>query len=174
MWLLLAFIIVPLIEIGLFIQVGGLIGLGWTLAIVLLTALVGTAMVRKQGRQVMDKIRRSFNDLTDPSEPLAEGAMILFSGALLLTPGFFTDTLGLLLLVPGVRHWAFRMAKRNVRVQTASYSSSTTTFRTRPAPRGPRDPGVIDGEYTEVHDPEAELDSPKRPTHRPPSDWTRH
>jgi len=174
MWLLLAFIIVPLIEIGLFIQVGGLIGLGWTLAIVLLTALVGTAMVRKQGRQVMDKIRRSFNDLTDPSEPLAEGAMILFSGALLLTPGFFTDTLGLLLLVPGVRHWAFRMAKRHVRVQTASYSSSTTTFRTRPAPRGPRDPGVIDGEYTEVHDPEAELDSPKRPTHRPPSDWTRH
>lgn len=171
MWLLLAFIIVPMIEIGLFIQVGGIIGLWWTLAIVLVTAVAGTAMVKQQGRHVLEKIRRSFNELSDPSEPLAEGAMILFSGALLLTPGFFTDSVGLLLLIPPVRHWAFRMAKRHVKFSSVSYSS--TTYSTGPAPRRSNDPGVIDGEFTEV-DPEFdELDPPKRPTHRP-SEWTRH
>lgn len=175
MWLLLAFIIIPLIEIGLFIQVGGLIGLGWTLAIVLATAVAGTWMVKQQGRQVLEKIRRSFNDLSDPSEPLAEGAMILFSGALLLTPGFFTDTLGLLLLLPPVRHWTFRMAKRHVRFSSVSYG--TTSYTTRPGagpgPRRANDPGVIDGEFTEVEPEFEELDPPKRPTHRP-SEWTRH
>ena len=57
MWLLLAFIAVPLIEIALFIQVGGLIGLGWTLLIVLLTAILGTYLVRMQGAQALDKIK---------------------------------------------------------------------------------------------------------------------
>ena len=174
MWLLLAFIIVPMIEIGLFVQVGGVIGLWWTLAIVLVTAVVGTWMVKQQGRHVLDKIRRSFNELSDPSEPLAEGAMILFSGALLLTPGFFTDTVGLLLLLPPVRHWAFRVAKRHVRIQSMSYTA--TTSRPGPGPQRPRrphDPGVIDGDYTEVDQGFDELDPPKRPTHRP-SEWTRH
>jgi len=171
MWLLLAFIIVPMIEIGLFIQVGGIIGLWWTLAIVLVTAVVGTAMVKHQGRHVLEKIRRSFNELSDPSEPLAEGAMILFSGALLLTPGFFTDTVGLLLLIPPVRHWAFRMAKRHVKFSSVSYSS--TTYSSGPRPQRRNDPGVIDGEFTEVQPEFDELDPPKRPTHRP-SEWTRH
>lgn len=176
MWLLLAFIVVPMIEIGLFIQVGGAIGIGWTLVIVLATAVLGTTMVRRQGRQVMDRIRRSFNELSDPSEPLAEGAMILFSGALLLTPGFFTDTVGLLLLVPAVRHWAFTFLRRHVRVQSAGFSATGPGQAPRPGP-GPRarpaDPGVIDGEYSEVGPDFDEVEPPKRPTHRP-SEWTRH
>lgn len=89
MYLFLAFLLVPLIEIGLFIQVGGLIGLWPTLGIVILTAVIGTSLVRSQGRLAMGELRRSFSDLDDPTEPLAHGAMILVSGVLLLTPGFF-------------------------------------------------------------------------------------
>ena len=100
--LFLAFLLVPVIEIGLFIQVGGLIGLWPTLAIVVITAMVGTWLVKSQGRMALQKLTGAFNDLQDPSEPLAEGAMILFAGALLLTPGFFTDAVGFALLMPPV------------------------------------------------------------------------
>jgi UPF0716 protein FxsA len=81
MWLFLAFLAVPMIEIALFIQVGGLIGLWPTLAIVVLTAVIGTWLLRMQGAVALSNLRRSFSDLDDPSEPLAHGAMILFSGA---------------------------------------------------------------------------------------------
>jgi len=158
--LFLAFLLVPLIEIGLFIQVGGLIGLWPTLGIVVLTALVGTALVRSQGALAMGQIRRSFSELDDPSEPLAHGAMILFSGALLLTPGFFTDAVGFALLVPGVRRWAFSQAKKRINIQTVSFGSSTTHTRAR------SEPNTIDGDYVEV-------DPVKKPTHGT-SGWTKH
>ncbi|MBO6624228.1 MAG: FxsA family protein, partial [Roseicyclus sp.] len=112
MWLFVAFLMVPLIEIALFIQVGGLIGLWPTLGIVVLTAILGTWLVRSQGRQALENLRRSFGALNDPTEPLAHGAMILFSGALLLTPGFFTDAVGFALLVPGVRNVVFRELRK--------------------------------------------------------------
>ena len=91
MWLFALFLAVPLIEIALFIQVGGWIGLWPTLLIVIVTAVVGTALVRSRGAHAIEELRQSFRDLRDPSEPLAKGAMVLFAGALLLTPGFFTD-----------------------------------------------------------------------------------
>lgn len=164
MWLLLAFIAVPLVEIGLFIQVGGLIGLWPTLLIVLVTAIIGSYMVRAQGAIALGQVRDSFNRLSDPSEPLAHGAMILFSGALLLTPGFFTDTVGFLLLIPGVRRWAFKQISQRVQVNksfTVHTGGQTHTY-------GSND--VIDGEYEDVS-------APKKPTHEPsrgPSGWTKH
>ena len=103
MWLFLAFLAVPLIEIALFIQVGGLIGLWPTLLIVILTAIAGTYLVRSQGAQAIGNLRQSFSTLDDPTVHLAHGAMILVSGALLLTPGFFTDAVGFALLMPPVR-----------------------------------------------------------------------
>ncbi|BBU59220.1 MULTISPECIES: FxsA family protein [Mameliella] len=166
MWLFLAFLMVPLIEIALFIQVGGLIGLWPTLAVVVLTAVIGTWLVKAQGRLAMDNLRRSFSDLDDPSEPLAHGAMILVSGALLLTPGFFTDAVGFALLAPPVRTAVFAWLRRRVHV---------TRFQMGPDPRGPVYPDpragsgqgdVIDGEFTEVP-------KEKAPNH-PGSGWTRH
>ncbi|MDF1854945.1 FxsA family protein [Pseudooceanicola sp.] len=162
MWLFVAFIAIPMIEIALFIQVGGAIGLGWTLAIVLLTAILGTWLVRSQGALVLNRIRQSFSELSNPAEPLAEGAMVLFAGALLLTPGFFTDTLGFLLLIPAVRRAAFTWGRRHVHVQ-----EFTTGPQQRPRPRPETAiPEVIEGEFTEV-------DPAKRPTHQP-SHWTKH
>ncbi len=159
MWLFALFIAVPLIEIALFIQIGGLIGLWPTLLIVVLTAILGTYLVRSQGLAELGRLQRSFNELNDPTEPLAHGAMILFSGALLLTPGFFTDAVGFSLLVPGIRQAVFRWIK--ARVQVSSF-----TMGTGPGPHTGPEEDVIDGEFQEV-DPE------KRPTHRP-SGWTQH
>ena len=94
MWFFALFLFIPLIEIALFIQVGGLIGLFPTLAFVMLTAITGSMLIRRQGAREMANLRSSFENLNDPTEPLAHGAMILFSGALLITPGFFTDAVG--------------------------------------------------------------------------------
>jgi UPF0716 protein FxsA len=116
MWLFLAFIAVPLIEIALFIQIGSAIGLLSTLAIVIVTAILGTYLVRNQGAMALNNLRSSFGSLSDPTEPLANGAMILFSGALLLTPGFFTDAVGFALLVPGVRTAVYKYIKARVSV----------------------------------------------------------
>ncbi len=158
MWLFLVFLAVPLIEIALFIQVGGLIGLWPTLGIVILTAIVGTAMVRSQGLAELNRFRASLSDLRDPSESLAHGAMILLSGALLLTPGFFTDAVGLLLLLPPVRRALLAYLRTRVTVQSFEYG---------PGPGHPASPppDIIDGEFEE-------LPPGRRPTH--PSGWTKH
>jgi UPF0716 protein FxsA len=163
MWLFIAFLAIPMIEIALFIQIGGAIGLGWTLATVVVTAILGTVLVRNQGALALSQVKSSFNEMQDPTEPLAHGAMILFSGALLLTPGFFTDGIGFLLLIPGVRAAAFRWVKARVNVQTIQTSSGPQQ-RYRPAGSAAGD--VIDGEYSEVH---IEPGSGKKP-----SGWTDH
>lgn len=148
MWLFALFVAVPLIEIALFIQIGGLIGLWPTLLIVVLTALLGTTLVRSQGRDALGRLQSSFSELNDPTEPLAHGAMILFSGALLLTPGFFTDAVGFALLVPGVRTALFRRIQERVKVRTFSYGQNGT-------PRDDiyrRSGTVIDGDFEEVEE----------------------
>ena len=143
MWLLIAFIAVPIIEIALFIQVGGFLGLFPTLAIVVLTAIAGTYLVRAQGLSVLSQLQSRFREMNDPSEPLAHGAMILFSGALLLTPGFFTDFVGFLLLIPSVRTSVFQKVKERVNIHKVNfetqYSSSQNTY---------------EGEYEPVSNPE--------------------
>lgn len=169
MWLFLAFLTVPLIEIALFIQIGGLIGLWPTLGIVVLTAVLGTWLVRTQGAMAMGNLRTSFSRLDDPTEPLAHGAMILIAGALLLTPGFFTDAVGFALLMPPVRRAAFNYLRKRVHVTQFEMGPDG------PRTRRPGHPGddVIDGEYHEV-DPGQQAVSPaKKPTHGN-SGWTRH
>lgn len=154
--LLLAFLLVPLIEIALFISVGGWIGLWPTLLIVVLTAILGTYLVREQGRLAITQLRSSFSELRDPTEPLAHGAMILIAGALLLTPGFFTDAVGFLLLVPGFRAAAYRWLSKRLHVER---------FDMGPAPRPDHRPDIIDGEFTEAEPPR---------DRQGPSGWTRH
>ncbi len=116
--LFLAFVLVPPIEIGLFIVVGGQIGLWPTMAIVLLTAVLGANLVSRQGRGVLASIQAEFAAGQFPAKSLAHGAMILVAGALLLTPGFLTDVIGFSLLSPqirevlrrwGIRRWSNRV-----------------------------------------------------------------
>ena len=166
MWLFLLFLSVPLIEIALFIQIGGLIGLWPTLGIVVLTAVLGTWLVRTQGRLAMTQLRDSFSQLNDPTEPLAHGAMILIAGALLLTPGFFTDAVGFALLFPPFRSAAFRFVRARVKVQSFEMGATTTRSYSTRRPSGQQDPDIIEGEFHEI-------DPKKRPTHGN-SGWTRH
>ncbi|MEL6640227.1 MAG: FxsA family protein [Pseudomonadota bacterium] len=161
MWLLIAFIAVPLIEIALFIQVGGWIGLWPTLLIVLVTAIIGSTLVRSQGARELQNLRGSFQDLRDPTEPLANGAMILFAGALLLTPGFFTDVVGFALLLPPVRTAVYRQLRERVKVQ--SFTMGSGPQQNARQSRGPED-RVIDGEFEDV--------TPNQDGPKGPSGWT--
>lgn len=159
--LLIAFIVIPMIEIFLFYQVGVAIGIGWTLAIVLVTAVLGTAMVRSQGAQAIAALRGSLNELRDPTEPLAHGAMILVSGVLLLTPGFFTDAVGFALLIPGVRGAAYRWIRARVNIQSFEVGGAPRQDR-----RGRSD--VIEGDYSEVTPEQGQSRT------KGPSGWTQH
>ncbi len=123
MWLFLLFVGVPVLEIALFLQVGGWLGMWPTLGIVILTAAVGTVLVRSQGLAQLAKLQNSFQEMRDPTETLAHGAMVLASGLLLLTPGFFTDGVGFALLVPGVRSVILRYVRSKVRVQSFQYGA---------------------------------------------------
>ena len=116
--LFLAFVLVPPIEIGLFIAVGGRIGFWPTMAVVLVTAVLGANLVSRQGRGILASIQAEFASGQFPAKALAHGAMILVAGALLLTPGFLTDVVGFSLLSPqireilrewGVRRWSNRV-----------------------------------------------------------------
>ncbi len=160
MWLFILFLAIPMIEIALFIQVGGAIGLWWTLGIVVFTAYLGTRLIRSQGVMAMNDVQSSFNELRDPTEPLAHGAMILFSGALLLTPGFFTDAVGFALLVPAVRRAVFSYVRSRVKVQGFTAGTNQSSMRNE-------HDSIIDGEFEEI-DP---ANDPKAPGD---SGWTKH
>lgn len=163
MWLFVAFLAVPLIEIALFIQIGGFIGLWPTLGIVVLTAVLGTWLVKTQGRMAIADLQRSFSRLEDPGTPLAHGAMILVAGAFLLTPGFFTDAVGFALLTPPVRTAVLNYLRKRVTVHQFEMGQAPHPEQHRETPR---DDTVIEGEFTE-------LPTGKPPNH-PGSGWTKH
>lgn len=176
------FILIPVIEIALFIQVGGLIGMWPTIGLVLLSAVLGSVLIRSQGSRALTQVQQSFRTMNDPTRPLAHGAMILFAGMLLLTPGFFTDTLGLLLLIPGVRDWLMRLAGRHVTVTRAGFGFDSSRQPRHGWPG--REDDVIDGDYVVQEDPyigrddvipPAAQDNDQTPPRRNnrPSGWTR-
>ncbi len=162
MWLFALFVAIPLIEIALFIQVGGAIGLFPTLGIVIVTAILGSWLVRSQGTQELANLRNTFQDLRDPTETLANGAMILFSGALLLTPGFFTDFIGFMLLFPPVRKRLYEWGRSRVKVASFQMGGAGRQYPESAQP----DDSVIDGDYENLEQQPSSSDQP--------SGWTRH
>lgn len=106
-------LLIPILEIGVFIAVGGQIGVFFTLGMILLTAVIGSILLRWQGFQVLNKLQAESAAGRVPGKELVHGAMILVAGILLLTPGFVTDTIGFLLFVPGIRNviWHFFASK---------------------------------------------------------------
>ena len=101
--LFVTFISIPIIEIALFIEVGDRIGLFATIGIVILTAIIGTTLIRHQGLTTLRKAQLSLKENMIPLSEAFDGLCIVIAGALLLTPGFFTDTLGLSLFIPSLR-----------------------------------------------------------------------
>ena len=102
-YLLIIFIILPIIEISIFIQVGGFVGTFNTILIIFLTAAVGVYFVRQQGFRTFQKITIELQNQQIPVQGMFDGLVILISGILLVTPGFLTDTIGFLGLIPQTR-----------------------------------------------------------------------
>jgi UPF0716 protein FxsA len=100
---LILFITIPLVEIAILINIGKIIGAGYTIALVIGTAFLGVSLLRIQGISTLAKVQANIKKGQLPATELIEGLILLISGALLLTPGFFTDTLGFLMLVPILR-----------------------------------------------------------------------
>ena len=100
---LILFITIPLVEIAIIIKIGSIIGAGYTIALVIGTAFLGVSLLRIQGISTLAKVQANISRGQLPATELIEGLILLISGALLLTPGFFTDTIGFLMLVPTLR-----------------------------------------------------------------------
>lgn len=160
--LLFLFIGVPLIEIVLFIKVGGAIGMSMTVVIVVATALIGSFMLRTQGLATMREAQANIDRAELPVDAVIHGIFLLLAGAFLLTPGFLTDAIGFALFVPPLRLALGRqimasvMARGSVNIHTHTRSQSWQTGPgARPGDSHGSRPGqgqVIDGEATEVED----------------------
>ena len=157
-WLLFAvFVVVPLLEIFAFIEVGSAIGALPTLALIILTAVVGALLVRWQGVKVAMEARQSMARNEPPVAPVVHGVLLLFAGLLLVTPGFVTDTAGFLLLVPALRSLLVKRVWGWLEVRAKTQRPD----RRRPA--------VIEGEAIEI-DSDGDLPGPDRE----PSPWRSH
>lgn len=102
------FIVVPLVELYLIIEIGSMIGALWTVLLVVLTAVIGVSLLRIQGLSTLNRARNSMEMGTMPAMEMMEGMALAVGGALLITPGFLTDTLGFLCLIPATRRAMIR------------------------------------------------------------------
>jgi len=99
------FLIVPIIEIYLLIEVGQVIGALWTAFLVVLTAVIGVWLLKIQGISTLMRAQNKIQTGQAPAQEMLEGVGLILAGAFLLTPGFFTDTVGFILLLPPARMW---------------------------------------------------------------------
>lgn len=130
------FLIVPFVEIYLLLQIGGIVGVFPTIFMVVFTAVLGAWLLRRQGLATWQRFQNSLNQGAIPAYEMIEGPILLVGGALLLTPGFFTDALGFACLVPQLRRKIARYVIENHLIATQAGS---------PFQRRPHD--VIEGEY---------------------------
>ena len=143
--LLLLLTLLPLMELALLIQLYQVTDLGTTLAVVILTGVVGAALARRQGLETWYRIQRRLSEGKPPTTELMDGLMIFIAGALLITPGMLTDAAGFLLLMPPVRRllrgWLARRLMPSS-MQLYSFSSSPVSENR------PRNENEIEVEYT--------------------------
>lgn len=135
-FLVLAFIVVPLVELAIIIQVAQITGPVWTVLLLLGVSLAGAWLVRREGTRAWSQFRGALAGGRVPTDEVLTGALVLFGGALLLTPGFATDALGLLLMVPPVRAAIGTTLKRQLgsRFTVTSLGGLDGTGR-RPSPQ---------------------------------------
>lgn len=118
--LFLIFVIIPIIEIYLLIEVGSRIGTLNTIIVIFLTAIVGASMVQHQGLGVMRRMQQNINEGVSPAEEMVNGVMLLIAGILLITPGFFTDAIGFLMVIPFTRNLIKKIARRIIDKKVSS------------------------------------------------------
>ena len=138
--LFLTFLLVPLLEIYLLIEIGSLIGAVWTVTAVVGTAALGAGLVRRQGLAALARFRSATQAGELPAVTIIEGLALLVAGALLLTPGFFTDLVGFLLLTPPLRQF---LVSRWLAGRVVTPVGGTPSGQA---------PGVLDGESRRIDD----------------------
>src|SRR3954454_22969702 len=104
-----AFVVVPIVEIYVLIQVGQVIGPWWTILLLILDSILGGWLIRHEGRRAWLALTTALNSGRMPAKELADGALILFGGTLMISPGFVTDALGIVLILPLTRPLARRL-----------------------------------------------------------------
>lgn len=149
--LFLLLLAIPLFETWFLIEVGSEIGAWPTIGLVILTAFIGSALVRRQGVNKLRQVQHSIANQQLPATELLEGVLILLAGALLITPGFFTDTVGFFCLWPRGRQVLIRgLLARGVFVQASRFGQTHTQTSQQPHQHTQQrqESQVIDGEYT--------------------------
>ena len=149
-WLLAAFIAVPIAEIAIFVEVGSQWGLWPAIGAIFATAVVGSILIRHQGVAVLRRVRDEVSAGRLPACQVFDGLCLLIAGTLLLLPGFITDAVGFILLVPVIRH--FIMSNLTSRIQT--HTSGMSDAAVHPAGE------TINGEFADVTDPPSPTSEP--------------
>lgn len=173
---MLAFVVVPLIELVAIIQVGQLIGTGWTIALLVADSLLGAYLLRRESKRAWHEFRAALSSGRWPGDEVTQGGLVIVGGALLLTPGFVTDIVGLLCLLPPSRAVMSRLIRARLgpgvvlgggaaRAGTSRTGSSRAGSSRAGAPRGrvgsdqPAEPGVYDVEVVGIErEPPADRD----------------
>jgi UPF0716 protein FxsA len=158
--LLLAFVVVPLVEIFVLIQVGQVIGPWWTILLLIADSILGTWLIRREGGKAWAALRSALNSGQMPAKELADGALILIGGTLMLSPGFVTDLLGIVLILPFTRPLARRaltgvVTRRLMGAGVAAYMPRTGPGSAPGAPGNQQRPhpnpggSVVEGEVVD-------------------------
>lgn len=150
-FILLAFISIPIVEIAVIIKVGGFLGVWTTIAAILATAILGTALLRHQGMATLKKAQNNLNAGVMPMAEVFDGMCLLLAGVLLLTPGFVTDAIGFSLFLPPVRYLLKKALGGAFELKTM-HSHGPNPFQDT---RGQSaQDTIIDGEFKDITDDE--------------------
>lgn len=133
------FLIIPIIEVYLLIEVGSRIGALWTILLVITTATIGVNLLRQQGISTLMRANQAMSQGQVPAMEMMEGLFLAVGGALLITPGFFTDVMGFTCLLPFTRRALIQYLLLN--------STITTSYSAHQENKGPADSHTIEGEY---------------------------
>ena len=149
-WVLaLLFIVVPVVEIYVLIQIGQTIGAWWTVLLLIADGFLGSFLVKREGGRAWSALQEALREQRMPARELADGALILIGGTLLLTPGFISDLAGLFCIVPLTRPLArrglTRFLTRRLAVATTGRPAQGPRTRQRPGP----DESVVQGEVVD-------------------------
>ena len=142
------FLIIPIIEVYLLIEVGGYIGAGWTILLVVTTAVIGVNLLRQQGISTLMRANQVMSQGQVPAMEMLEGLFLAVGGALLITPGFFTDIIGFICLLPFTRRGIIRNLMQSARFVAYSAQNYQQNTYTHTAPHREREEThTIEGEY---------------------------
>ena len=165
------FLIIPIIEIFFLIKVGETIGAWWTIILVVLTAVIGAGLLRQQGLSTLARFQQNMAQGKLPAQEMVEGILLAVGGALLMTPGFVTDAIGFLCLLPFSRQFLAKTIIKRSSLQLGSrmggFSQGASWRKKNGVANGDEDEEyIVEGEFTEIEE-ESLFIKQSRPSSKP-------